>query len=242
MAQSFSTKNVIDFFNVILKGESKTYNDHNWYTPNGLKGYIEGRNTNKYPLLTKNLSEITLGQLKQYQARGRDNNGQLWATGRYQIIPSTLKGLQGNLSLPDSAKYDKTTQDKMGLQLLLNRSGIKNYITQVVPDNKANLEKASLDVAKIWSSVGVPYDMQGSKQRIKKNQSYYSGGGDRASETTESVQIALKKLRDGYKSVGSDDNGSNKENKGLKIVFISILSLAVVGLGIFVYFKLIKAK
>jgi len=124
----------------------------------------------------------------------------------------------------------------------MNRSGIKNYITQVVPDNKANLEKASLDVAKIWSSVGVPYDMQGSQQRIKKNQSYYSGGGDRASETTEDVQVALKKLRDGYKSVGSDDNGSNKENKGLKIVFISILSLAVVGLGIFAYFKLIKAK
>ena len=242
MAQSFSTKNVTDFFNVVLKGESKTYNDHNWYTPSGLKGYIEGRNNNQYPLLTKNLSAITLGQLKQYQARGRDNNGQLWATGRYQIIPSTLKGLQGNLSLPDSTKYDKQTQDKMGLQLLLNRSGIKNYITQVVPDNKENLEKASLDVAKIWSSVGVPYDMQGSKQRIKKNQSYYSGGGDKASETTESVQIALKKLRDGYKNVGGDDNGSNKDNKGLKIVFISILSLAVVGLGIFAYFKLIKGK
>ena len=142
MEQSFSKKNVSDFFNVILKGESQTYNDHNWYTPSGLKGYIEGRNTIKYPLLTKNLSAITLGQLKQYQARGRDKNGQLWATGRYQIIPDTLKGLQGNLSLPDSTKYDKETQDKMGLQLLLNRSGIKNYITQVVPDNKSNLEKA----------------------------------------------------------------------------------------------------
>ena len=242
MAQSFSTKNVTDFFNVVLKGESKTYNDHNWYTRNGLNGYIEGRNVNKYPLLTKNLSTITLGQLKQYQARGRDNNGQLWATGRYQIIPDTLKGLQANLSLPDSTKYDKQTQDKMGLQLLLNRSGIKNYITQVVEDNKANLERASLDVAKIWSSVGVPYAMKGSKQQISKNQSYYSGGGDRASETTESVQIALKKLRDGYKSVGSDDNGSNKENKGLKIVFVSILSLSFIALGIYAYFKLIKAK
>lgn len=240
MAQSFSTKNVTDFFNVVLKGESKTYNDHNWYTPNGLKGYIEGRNTNKYPLLTKNLSAITLGQLKQYQARGRDNNGQLWATGRYQIIPSTLKGLQGNLGLPDSAKYDKQTQDKMGLQLLLNNSGIKNYITQVVPDNKTNLEKASLGVAKIWSSVGVPYDMKGHRQQIKKNQSYYAGGGDKASETTESVQIALKKLRDGYKDVGNDNEGSKKGGKGLKIAFISVLSLAFVGLGIFTYFKLIK--
>jgi hypothetical protein len=36
------------FFDVALKGESKTYNDHNWYTCSGgvkkcLKGYIEGR-------------------------------------------------------------------------------------------------------------------------------------------------------------------------------------------------------
>ena len=242
MAQSFSTKNVTDFFNVILKGESKTYNDHNWYTPNGLKGYIQGKYGTPYTLLKKDLSEITLGQLKQYQSRGRDSSGQLWATGRYQIIPSTLKGLQGNLSLPDSAKYDKTTQNKMGLQLLLNRSGIKNYITQVVPDTKANLERASLDVAKIWSSVGVPYAMKGAKQQISKNQSYYSGGGDRASETTEDVQVALKKLRDGYKEIGNDDDGSNNGNKGGKILFISIVSLAVVGLGIYAYFKLIKAK
>ena len=240
MAQSFSTKNVTDFFNVILKGESKTYNDHNWYTSNGLKGYIQGKYGTPYTLLKKDLSTITLGQLKQYQARGRDNNGQLWATGRYQIIPDTLKGLQGNLSLPDSTKYDKQTQDKMGLQLLLNRSGIKNYITQVVPDNKENLERASLDVAKIWSSVGVPYAMKGAKQQISKNQSYYSGGGDRASETTEDVQVALKKLRDGYKDVGNDDDGSNKGNKALKIVFVSILSLSFIALGIYAYLKLIK--
>ena len=242
MAQSFSTKNVTEFFNVILKGESKTYNDHNWYTSNGLKGYIQGKYGTPYTLLKKNLSEITLGQLKQYQSRSRDSSGQLWATGRYQIIPDTLKGLQGNLSLPDSTKYDKKTQDKMGLQLLLNRSGIKNYITQVVPDTKANLEKASLGVAQIWSSVGVPYAMKGAKQQISKNQSYYAGGGDRASETTEDVQVALKKLRDGFKNVESNNKESNKGGKGLKIVFISVLSLAFVGLGIYAYFKLIKGK
>lgn len=242
MAEDFSKNSQKTFFDIILKGESKTHNDHNWYTPNGLKGYIEGVNTNKYPLLSKDLSGITLGQLKQFQARSRDSNGQLWATGRYQIIPSTLKGLQGNLNLPDSTKYDKITQDKMGLQLLLNRSGIKNYITKVVPDNKENLERASLGVAQIWSSVGVPYAMKGSRQQIKKNQSYYAGGGDKASETTEDVQLALKKLRNGYKDVGNSADGSNKGNKGLKIVFISILSLAFVGLGIYAYFKLIKRK
>ena len=45
-----------DFFNTALKGESKTYNDHNWYTSGGLRGYIEGQNAARYPLLTKPLS------------------------------------------------------------------------------------------------------------------------------------------------------------------------------------------
>ena len=31
-----------DFFETILKGESKTYNDHNYYTSGGLRGFIEG--------------------------------------------------------------------------------------------------------------------------------------------------------------------------------------------------------
>jgi len=58
---------ISEFFDVILKGESKTYNDHNWYTPNGLKGFIEGRSSSPYPLLTKPLSEYTIGEVKEFQ-------------------------------------------------------------------------------------------------------------------------------------------------------------------------------
>ena len=60
----------------------------------------------------------------------------------------------------------------------------------------------------------------------------------------DSVYNALKKLRNAYKQNVSSNggNGSNKDNKGLKIVFVSILSLAFVGLGIYAYFKLIKGK
>ena len=112
-----------DFFDVVLKGESKTYDDHNYYVSGDeLKSYIKGSYGNRYPLLKKELSvDSTLADVKKYQSRSRDNTGKLWATGRYQIIPPTLIGLQKNLNLPDSTKYNKETQDKMGLQLLLNR-------------------------------------------------------------------------------------------------------------------------
>lgn len=228
------------FFEIILKGESKTYNDHNWYTSSGLKGFIEGRGKPPYPMLSKPLSEYTLGEIKNFQSQSRSGNGQLWATGRYQIIPKTLIGLQTELNLPDSTKYDVATQDKMGLQLLLNRKSIKDYLTSAVPDTKENLEKASLAVAQVWSSVGVPYNMNGRYGAIQKNQSYYSGGGDKASVGTEIVQEKLKTLRSTFGSVSSEEK-SKDQKKSKKGWIIAIVSLGAIGLGFAIY-KLVKIK
>jgi hypothetical protein len=234
-----------DFFDVILKGESKTYDDHNYYVSGKkLKGYIKGSYGTRYPLLKKELSaDTTLADLKKYQSRGRDNTGQLWATGRYQIIPPTLKGLQTSLKLPDSTKYNKQTQDKMGLQLLLERPSIKNYILGNVPDTKQNLESASLSVAKIWSSVGVPYATKGSKRAVSKNESYYSGGGDKASIKTEDVQVALKKLRankDNLLDIKNDkpNTSNDKSNKRIWLgIGLSVLTIGVTGTLIYMYLK-----
>lgn len=219
---------VKEFFDIVLKGESKTYDDHNWYiSGNKLKGYIKGRSTNPYSLLNKNLSEYTLNEIIEFQSRPRDEVGQLWATGRYQIIPSTLKGLKNNLNLSGKEKYDEKLQDRLGLYLLLQRKNISNYLRGVVPDDKENLENAALEVSKIWSSVGVPFKMIGKYKEIEKNESYYSGGGDKASIPTESVQLALRKLR---KSFIKDKNSNvdNKKNKKKIILLISITSISLV--------------
>ena len=212
-----------DFFSNILAGESKTYNDHNWYVSgNKLKGYIQGGYGNQYSLLKKPLSEYTVGEVMQFQSRERDATGQLWATGRYQIIPSTLKGLVQALKLPPSTKYDATTQDKMGLQLLTERAAIRKYVNGELADTTQNLEKAALEVAKIWSSVGVPFPTQGRHGAIQKNQSYYAGGGDKASVTTESVQSKLKLLRDNWLKVVS---GVGEVKKKLMIPIVIVLVL-----------------
>ena len=88
----FSNSSLKNFFDIALAGESKTYNDHNWYTNNGLKGFIEGRGKSPYSLLSKDLSKYTIGEIKSFQSNPRNSVGQLWATGRYQIIPNTLEG------------------------------------------------------------------------------------------------------------------------------------------------------
>lgn len=220
------------FFEVVLKGESKTYNDHNWYVCKGtvkncLRGYIEGKSTNRYPLLKKPLSEYTIGEIQQFQSNSRDSNGQLWAVGKYQIIPSTFNGLVATLGISKSSKFDKSTQDRMGYQLLMGRQALKNYITSQSPDTLENLQKASLDVAKEWSSVGVPYPVQGKYKFVQKDQSFYSGGGDVASEPSANVMEALKALRQSNeRGFEEKKKSTNKNSRNETIFFVALLTIA----------------
>lgn len=183
----------------ILSNESATYNDHNYYKGGTLNGYVQGRFGNKYGALTKNLTDYTLEDIMNFQKNSRASGyGQLWATGRYQIIPTTLAGTYLSAGLKLSDKYNETNQDKLGMALLRKRPNAWKYITKQVSDTNANLMAAAKDIAMEWSSVGVPYDMQGHFKYIKKNESYYAsvgGGGDVAKTPTETIQKLLKKAR-----------------------------------------------
>lgn len=218
-----------DFFNTALKGESKTYNDHNWYTSgNKLNGYIEGSGRSPYSLLKKPLSEYTIGEVKSFQNRSRDNVGQLWATGRYQIIPSTLIGIVRKAGLSDSEKYSKVNQDKLGFQLMLERTPIKNYINGVVPDTTQNLQNAALHMSMIWSSIGVPFPTNGKQT----NQSYYPK--DKASVDTKDVQEKLRELRSRLGGKITQSVEFAKRNVWVLIIGIVIITL---GILLFVYRK-----
>jgi hypothetical protein len=150
-------------------------------------------------------------------------------------------GLQNRLGLSDSQKYDQATQDAMGLDLLNERKSIKAYISGEVPDSTENLENAALQVAMIWSSVGVPFNTQGRHGAISKNQSYYSGGGDKASVDSEFVQEALKSLRSNFGNVTNETTKSKGDKKKGKGWFIagSILGLGIISFAIY---KIVKMR
>jgi len=183
----------------ILTNESITYNDHNYYKGGTLVGYVQGSFGYKYGGLAKNLSDYTLGEVMDFQKNSRASSyGQLWATGRYQIIPTTLSGTYQSAGLKLTDKYNATNQDKLGMALLKKRPNAWKYLTKQVEDTNKNLLAAAKDIAMEWSSVGVPYDMQGHYKPIKKNESYYArygGGGDVAKTPTETIQKLLKEAR-----------------------------------------------
>ena len=171
---------------VFLKGESKSYNDFNYYGP-GLKGKINAKDT--LPFSQKLLTDMSVGEVKKYQAMPRTNPGQLWAVGRFQFIPPTLLGVTSRMGIKDNQKFDKRLQVKMADNMIDKSPALYNYLNKKVADTKANLESAALGAAKIWSSIGVPYPVNGKAY----NQSYYSS--DRASVDTKAVQEALKAQR-----------------------------------------------
>jgi hypothetical protein len=168
---------------LVTRGESKTYNDYNFYTVSGLKSNVAGKGS-VYPLLKRPLSTYTVGAVKNMQAQSRYGaNGQLFATGKYQIIPSTLIAMQKIAKVPDSVLYGAVTQDLLGNALIASKSALNNYLTGKVADTDANLKAAALAVSQIWSSVGQP----------SNDKSYYSG--EKASVSTTEVQKMLKSYR-----------------------------------------------
>lgn len=214
------------FWDSILKGESHSYNDHNWYVGDSLKGWSEGSSKYPFGLLKKKLENTTIGDLKKFQANSRYNSsyGQLWATGRYQIIPETLLGLLKRVPLNDTDFYNKENQDRLGWELLKERKPIINYINGTVPDTKENLQRASLEMAKIWASLGVPYATNG----VSLNQSYYNKNGtDKASVTSETVMLKLKELRGNIKSFlsGGIEFAKKKPLLTISLAFVSTLAV-----------------
>jgi hypothetical protein len=110
----------------------------------------------------------------------------------YQIIPSTLLGTLSSAGVKTTDIYNTATQDKLGMALLRQRPNLWAYLTAKVPDTELNVNRAALDIAKTWSSVGVPFNVTGARQFVYRGQSYYQGGGDRAATSPDDIIKALR--------------------------------------------------
>lgn len=89
-------------------------------------GYDVSYGLGKYsPKGGKKLSEMTLGEVKQYQeqmlANQRGNKLQSTAVGKYQFIRKTLNATQKKLGLSDDTVFSPEVQDQMGMELLKTR-------------------------------------------------------------------------------------------------------------------------
>jgi hypothetical protein len=167
-----------EFGNLLSHAESKS--DYSAYnrTKGGLKSFYKTDLTSK-----------TVGEVMAMQSR-RD----VFAAGRYQMIPDTLKGGVAALGINKSAKFDSAMQDKLFNEYLvkIKRPEIGKYLS-----GDGDIHKAMYSWAQEFASAGVEGGRKISKGRIARGgESYYAGDGlNKAGISLEKMRAALEASR-----------------------------------------------
>lgn len=145
-------------------------------------GYDVSYAFGKYSPKGKNLSEMTLGEVKQYQeqmlANQAGNNLQSTAVGKYQFIRKTLNSTQQKLGISDDVVFSPEVQDRMGMELLKGR-GYDKWKSGKMSD--ASFQKA---ISQEWASVANP----------ETGHSYY---GQSVGTTSAEIQQAMAAAKAG---------------------------------------------
>ena len=139
---------------------------------------IVGSTHNASSILGKNLPQMTVGEVMQNQ-----DSGKLFAAGRYQIIPDTMKMAVARAGVSPDDMFDQKTQDKLGLALIYN--GQRPTLSGYLKGENNNVQGAMLDLAMEWASAPDP----------STGRSYY-GGANASSHTVEEVRTALTSARE----------------------------------------------
>jgi hypothetical protein len=167
--------------------------DYNSMNKGTKGGKIIGSTDNASEYLGRNLTEMTIREVIQAQKKG-----ELFAAGKYQIIPSTLLQIvnQGTkeYNLNTDLLFNEQMQDVLGLTIMIGgkRPDLRDYLLGRSKDKEA----AMLDLAKEFASFPVPYDVENDKgYMIIKGQSYYRGTGNKAYHDLKEVETSLRRSR-----------------------------------------------
>lgn len=120
----------------LFKGEAKGYGTANY------------RKSNGWGLFKGDVSKLTVGQVMQLQKEGK-----VFATGKYQIVPNTLREAVSTLGIDPNTPYDRKTQDYIFTNRLLGskRPNIEKYIK-----GNGKITDAAIAMAAEWESFAAP--------------------------------------------------------------------------------------
>ncbi|MBM7063406.1 hypothetical protein JQX08_22020 [Pseudomonas sp. UL073] len=125
------------FADLLGKVESKNdYSAYNRTTPAPLRSFYK-----------TNLTSLTISQVQEKQAAR-----EMFAIGRYQLIPDTLAAAIKHLNLDTSIKFDEATQDKIFEEYLIKikRKALINFL-----EGEGSVEDAIYAWAMEFASAGV---------------------------------------------------------------------------------------
>ena len=150
----------------------------------------------------RKLSDLTVSEVMDKQQKG-----QLFAVGHYQITPRTLKEILSDSGVSKDDKFTQETQDKL-FEGLLKKAGrfgnnkvgpLYKYITGQSDDENAALQATAQE----WASFPMPFDRHiddvYGKRFVKAGQSYYHGiDGNRSHMKLDDARDAIREMRANY--------------------------------------------
>ena len=187
-----------DLFDIIASGEGG-YNSINrgnaGDTPGGAKS-----------VFGKDLTDMSVGEIMSLQQQKK-----VYAVGKYQLIPSTLKEFVAKTDVKPSDKFDAETQEKFKDYVINEkRPEVGRYIRGESDDRTA----AAQGLAREFASVGAarPETISGF-QPAQRGDTLYGGQGDNAASIDPSeIEAALDVARE--KNMSGDTEGSTTAPPG----------------------------
>ncbi|MEX3009014.1 hypothetical protein [Hoeflea sp. TYP-13] len=128
---------------------------------------IYGHNQGKLP---KPVTSMTIDEIQTAQ-RSWTRRFRSSATGGYQFMRATLKGLKDELGLSGSQRLDPDLQDRLGYHLLVRR-GYHDFM-----GGRISRTEFGKRLAMEWASFPVLAMTRGSERTVHRGQSYYAGDG-----------------------------------------------------------------
>ena len=160
-------------------------------------------------IISEKLTDMTVGEIMDRAAKPSDDaktrkeKGLIFAAGKYQIIPGTLKTLVDKGVVSKDDKFDNITQDKLGMALIAGTGALKLAA-------KGDYEGAQNALAKTWASIPLAKDIGDKKAGNSyfgdtKNSASKKSGRDisaalKNSTTGNDLQQASISVRDGERS------------------------------------------
>ena len=136
-----------------------------------------------------NINSMSLGEIMEKQA-----NREMFAVGRYQVIPDTLREAAAALKLNPDAKFDSSMQDKI-LEYIVDKK--RPEIGKFLSGNGGSAQMASYSAAQEWAGLGVESgkrikDGKGKVARYSSGGGYYDGDGfNKAGVSYDAVNKSL---------------------------------------------------
>ncbi|MGZ9712997.1 hypothetical protein ACXX82_19585 [Glaciimonas sp. GNP009] len=163
-------------------------------------------------------SSMTIDDIMAQQAKPRGDSDRLFAVGKYQIIPSTMKGAVASMKLSGNENFTPELQERIFSEYLADkkRPEISGYISGKHDD----VNKATLAASKEWASIEDPLT----------GKSYYDKvGNNKAATSAKAISDELISARLTYQNgISNGMDGKKAMAYALSAASISIPSVSAI--------------